>query len=153
GVSGAPISAYREGVRACATIDSYRERAWRRRSCHIFNRVSIDGSWCAGSESAVGVGSVGGLAMTSKRTVAAIRLVRQLCGWRSWGMMRPPWDTRKPIEPTEASRRPGRSVVKAEPPARFGALCAIVAFGVALAACSETVTKHGHLFQENDLKS
>jgi outer membrane protein assembly factor BamE (lipoprotein component of BamABCDE complex) len=92
--------------------------------------------------------------MTSKSAVAAIRQrMRQLCDWRSWGMMRPPWDTRKPIEATATNRQLGRSVVKAEPSARLGALCAIVALGMALAACSETITKHGHQFQDNDLKS
>jgi outer membrane protein assembly factor BamE (lipoprotein component of BamABCDE complex) len=69
------------------------------------------------------------------------------------GMMRLPWDTRKPVEATAANRQPHRSVVKTAQPARLRALCAMVGLGLALAACSETVTKHGHLFQENDLKA
>jgi outer membrane protein assembly factor BamE (lipoprotein component of BamABCDE complex) len=32
------------------------------------------------------------------------------------------------------------------------ALCIAAAIGLALAACAETLTKHGHHFQENDLK-
>ena len=62
-------------------------------------------------------------------------------------MMRSPLDMGKSIEEPPAGCRPkpawqGRWAV--------GAAAAIV---VLVAACSETVTKHGHQFQENDLKA
>jgi outer membrane protein assembly factor BamE (lipoprotein component of BamABCDE complex) len=57
--------------------------------------------------------------------------------------------TRKPISVTAANGQLGR------PPGgrRWGALCVTVGLGLALAACTETITKHGHQFQDNDLKS
>ena len=60
-------------------------------------------------------------------------------------MMRSPLDMGKSIEETPAGCQPkpawqGRWAV--------GAAAAIV---VLVAACSETVTKHGHQFQENDV--
>jgi outer membrane protein assembly factor BamE (lipoprotein component of BamABCDE complex) len=93
--------------------------------------------------------------MTDKGAVAAIRpRVRQLSGWESLGMMRLPCDTRKPVEASAAIGQPGRCAGKDARPARRGvALCAIVALGLALAACAESITKHGHQFQDNDLKS
>jgi outer membrane protein assembly factor BamE (lipoprotein component of BamABCDE complex) len=96
--------------------------------------------------------------MTDKGAAAAIRpLVRQLCGRGSSGMMRLPCDARKPTEASAAigqpSRDAGKSAGKGARPARLGALSAIVVLGLALAACAETITKHGHQFQENDLKS
>jgi outer membrane protein assembly factor BamE (lipoprotein component of BamABCDE complex) len=64
-------------------------------------------------------------------------------------MMRPPFDTRKSLEEAAPGRRRART------PAQALALGAGSALAVALvlAACSETVIKHGHQFQENDLKS
>lgn len=93
--------------------------------------------------------------MTNKGAVAAIRpVVRQLRGWGSLGMMRLPFDARKPIDAAAAIGqsvcRPARSTRHA---ARLGALCTIVGLSLVLAACTETITKHGHQFQENDLKS
>ena len=68
-------------------------------------------------------------------------------------MMRLTFDARKPIDTTAAKGQPGRPVEKAARPARGGVLCTLVVLTLALAACTETVTKHGHQFQENDLKS
>src|SRR5215510_9872365 len=59
-------------------------------------------------------------------------------------MMRRLLDTRKSIDATTAGGRWGRTLW-----ARW-ALCAAA---ISLVACAETVTKHGHQFQENDLKS
>src|SRR5262245_23429766 len=57
------------------------------------------------------------------------------------------FDTRKSIEGPAC-----RSVFKCA--AQQGAaLWLAAAIGLALAACSETITKHGHQFQDNDLKS
>ncbi len=39
-----------------------------------------------------------------------------------------------------------------EPGCRAATLALMLGFGLALAGCSSTVTKHGHLFQENDLQ-
>jgi outer membrane protein assembly factor BamE (lipoprotein component of BamABCDE complex) len=92
--------------------------------------------------------------MTEKGAVAAIRpLVRQLSGWRSSGMMRLPCDARKTIQASAAIGQPGRSAREDARSARRGALCAIVVLGLALTACAESITKHGHQFQENDLRS
>lgn len=92
--------------------------------------------------------------MTDKGAVAAIRpLVRQLSGWGSSRMMRLPCDARKPIEASAAIGQPSHSAGKDARSARRGALCAIVVLGLALTACAESITKHGHQFQDNDLKS
>jgi outer membrane protein assembly factor BamE (lipoprotein component of BamABCDE complex) len=62
-------------------------------------------------------------------------------------MMRSPLDMSKSIDEAPAGSR----LVSA----RRGrwAVCVAAAALVLVAACSETVTKHGHQFQENDLKS
>lgn len=61
-------------------------------------------------------------------------------------MMRLLFDVRKSIK--------GSTVQTAGCAVQQGkALCIAAAIGLALVACSETVTKHGHQFQENDLKS
>jgi outer membrane protein assembly factor BamE (lipoprotein component of BamABCDE complex) len=92
--------------------------------------------------------------MTGKGAMAAVRpLVRQLCGWGSSEMMRLPFLPRKPIGASAANGRPLGSQGSDTPLVRRPALCAIVGLGLALAACAETITKHGHQFQENDLKS
>jgi outer membrane protein assembly factor BamE (lipoprotein component of BamABCDE complex) len=62
-------------------------------------------------------------------------------------MMRSPLDMGKSIEETPAGCRP-----KSAWQGRW-AVGAAVAIVVLVAACSETVTKHGHQFQENDLKA
>jgi outer membrane protein assembly factor BamE (lipoprotein component of BamABCDE complex) len=59
-------------------------------------------------------------------------------------MMRRPLDTRKSIDATTAGRRHPRA------PWAIWLWCAAAC---ALVACAETVTQHGHQFQENDLKS
>jgi outer membrane protein assembly factor BamE (lipoprotein component of BamABCDE complex) len=63
-------------------------------------------------------------------------------------MMRSPLDMGRSMdEPTAGSRlRPAMR-------GRWAACLAAAAGLVLVAACSETVTKHGHQFQENDLKS
>jgi outer membrane protein assembly factor BamE (lipoprotein component of BamABCDE complex) len=66
-------------------------------------------------------------------------------------MMRLVFDTRKSIGGPRPRRKPKRRLGCA---VRQGAaLCAAVAAGLLVVACAETVTKHGHQFQENDLKS
>jgi len=61
-------------------------------------------------------------------------------------MMRLLSDPRKAVDQSNArSRRgPGRRL--------GGGLCAAAVLGLVLSACSETITKHGHHFQEGDLK-
>jgi outer membrane protein assembly factor BamE (lipoprotein component of BamABCDE complex) len=68
-------------------------------------------------------------------------------------MMRLPCDVRKPLDMAAANGRAGWAPAHAARSARVGAICAIVGASLALAACVETVTKHGHQFQENDLKA
>ena len=68
-------------------------------------------------------------------------------------MMRLPRDVRKSADRAAANGRSIRPAAGAPRPVRLGAICAIVGAGLALAACSETITKHGHQFQENDLKA
>lgn len=60
--------------------------------------------------------------------------------------MRLPSDMRKPFAAIAVKSRPER-------PVSWGALAFAVALGLTLAACGETIIKHGHQFQENDLKS
>jgi outer membrane protein assembly factor BamE (lipoprotein component of BamABCDE complex) len=62
-------------------------------------------------------------------------------------MMRPPHNSRKSTGKSMAAgwrTRADRNV---------RLVCAALTLAAALAACSETITKHGHQFQENDLKS
>jgi outer membrane protein assembly factor BamE (lipoprotein component of BamABCDE complex) len=60
------------------------------------------------------------------------------------GMMRLPLAMRKSIDTTAARcLRPPLTAV----------LGLTIALGLGLAACTETITKHGHQFQENDLKA
>ena len=62
-------------------------------------------------------------------------------------MMRSPLDMGKSIDKARAENR-------FAPAMRGGrGVCIAAAALVLVAACSETVTKHGHQFQENDLKS
>jgi outer membrane protein assembly factor BamE (lipoprotein component of BamABCDE complex) len=61
-------------------------------------------------------------------------------------MMRLPFATRKSIDGRTAQSRCRGAVQQGK------ALGVVAAIGLALAACAETVTKHGHQFQENDLK-
>src|SRR5262245_39204335 len=61
--------------------------------------------------------------------------------------MRSPLDMGKAIEETPA----GGQVTPVW--RRRWAVCAAVAALAVVAACGETITKHGHQFQENDLKS
>ena len=56
--------------------------------------------------------------------------------------MRLPFDTRKSVDAAIVRNRRRRAAWAAGAAAMLG-----------LAACSETITKHGHQFQENDLKS
>jgi outer membrane protein assembly factor BamE (lipoprotein component of BamABCDE complex) len=70
-------------------------------------------------------------------------------------MMRLPLDMRKsvdaPASRCRSSQSIGRSVGRRR---RLTAMLGLtIALGVALAACQETITKHGHQFQENDLKA
>ncbi len=66
-------------------------------------------------------------------------------------MMRLVFDTRKSIEGPRPQQKPKRRLGCA---VRQGAaLCLAAAAGLMLVACAETVTKRGHQFQENDLKS
>jgi outer membrane protein assembly factor BamE (lipoprotein component of BamABCDE complex) len=96
----------------------------------------------------------GGLAMKNRETGAADRSPsRQLCGWRTWGMMRLPRDVRKSADTAAANGRSSHSGAGAARPVRLGAICVLVGAGLALSACVETITKHGHQFQENDLKA
>jgi outer membrane protein assembly factor BamE (lipoprotein component of BamABCDE complex) len=67
-------------------------------------------------------------------------------------MMRLLFDTRKSIEGGAAAETRLGSVVQRIKPQGV-ALCVAAAIGLALASCGETVTKHGHQFQENDLKA
>jgi len=62
-------------------------------------------------------------------------------------MMRSPVDMGKSVGETAVASRPR--------PARLGGWGAVAAVAalVLVAACSETITKHGHQFQENDLKA
>ena len=62
-------------------------------------------------------------------------------------MMRWPLDMGKSID-----KAPAESRVAPATTGRWG-VCIAAAALVLVAACSETVTKHGHQFQENDLKS
>ena len=64
-------------------------------------------------------------------------------------MMRLPLDMRKPIAKTAFESRPSGQ----RRAASRRTLYAAAALCLALAACSETITKHGHQFQENDLRS
>lgn len=61
-------------------------------------------------------------------------------------MMRLLFDARKSIDRRTAQSRFRAAVQQAK------GLCIAAVIGLALAACAETVTKHGHQFQENDLK-
>lgn len=94
-----------------------------------------------------------GASPTSNMVTSTRPLVRQLLGWGSSEMMRLPFDARKPIAASAASAQPRVPSGTAAWPALLGTMCAIVGLGLALAACVETVTKHGHQFQENDLRS
>jgi outer membrane protein assembly factor BamE (lipoprotein component of BamABCDE complex) len=62
-------------------------------------------------------------------------------------MMRSPLDMGKSIDKAPAESRFAPATTR-----RWG-VCVAAATLVLVAACSETVTKHGHQFQENDLKS
>jgi outer membrane protein assembly factor BamE (lipoprotein component of BamABCDE complex) len=59
-------------------------------------------------------------------------------------MMRPPFETRKSVDAALAGRRRVRTTRMA-----WAAGAALLL----LTACTETITKHGHQFQENDLRS
>ena len=64
--------------------------------------------------------------------------------------MRPPFCARKPVEAAAAKGLPRTGTRRS---GGLGAVCVIVGLNPGLAACVETITKHGHQFQENDLKS